>query len=152
MPRNLNEIVRSWIRLLNCSDLEGEVEQHITIMPNPAARRGSIANYAFPELHPKVNRKYKFAYFSFTSVPHLLSHRENVRTSKFWQKSKEKNQTIFRIFTKVIQGFNLEQKISYLCNFKGVFKRLSWVPKRKWQKSLAGTGKTQRKYLGRNVL
>jgi hypothetical protein len=45
--------------LLNCSDLEGEVEQHITIMPNPAARRGSIANYAFPELHPKVNRKYE---------------------------------------------------------------------------------------------
>ena len=32
-----------------------EVEQHITIMPNPAARRGSMANYAFPELHPKVN-------------------------------------------------------------------------------------------------
>jgi hypothetical protein len=35
-------------------------------MPNPAARRGSIANYAFPELHPKVNRKYKYAYFSFS--------------------------------------------------------------------------------------
>ena len=24
-------------------------------------------------------------------VPHMLSHCENVRTSKFWQKSKEKN-------------------------------------------------------------
>jgi hypothetical protein len=52
--------------VLHCSDLEGEVEQHITIMPNPAARRGSIANYAFPELHPKVNRKYEYAFFSFS--------------------------------------------------------------------------------------
>jgi hypothetical protein len=52
--------------VLHCSDLEGEVEQHITIMPNPAARRGSIANYAFPELHPKVNRKYKYASFSYS--------------------------------------------------------------------------------------
>jgi hypothetical protein len=38
-------------------------------MPNPAARRGSIANYAFPELHPKVNRKYKYAYFSLAFKP-----------------------------------------------------------------------------------
>ncbi len=29
-------------------------------------------------------------------VPRLLSYRENVRTSKFWQKSKEKNRIFFR--------------------------------------------------------
>ncbi len=28
-------------------------------------------------------------------VPRMLSHRENVQTSKFWQKSKEKNQIFF---------------------------------------------------------
>ena len=29
-------------------------------------------------------------------VPRMLSHRENVRSSEFWQKSKEKNQKKFR--------------------------------------------------------
>ena len=34
-----------------------DIEQHITIVPNPRAkRRGSMADYAFPELHSK-NRK-----------------------------------------------------------------------------------------------
>jgi hypothetical protein len=33
-------------------------------------------------------------------VPRMLSHRGNVRTSKFWRKSKEKKQKIFRKFTK----------------------------------------------------
>ncbi len=32
----------------------------------------------------------------------MLSHRENVRTSKFWQKAKEKNQQIFQKLTKGI--------------------------------------------------
>jgi hypothetical protein len=32
----------------------------------------------------------------------LLSHRENVRTSKFWRKSKEKKRIFFRNFTKGI--------------------------------------------------
>jgi hypothetical protein len=35
-------------------------------------------------------------------VPHMLSHRGNVRTSKFWQKSKEKKQKNFLKFTKGI--------------------------------------------------
>jgi hypothetical protein len=35
-------------------------------------------------------------------VPHMLSHRGNVRTSKFWQKSKEKKRNFFRKFTKGI--------------------------------------------------
>lgn len=31
-----------------------EYEQHITIVPNPRAkRRGSMMDYAFPELHPR---------------------------------------------------------------------------------------------------
>ncbi len=47
-------------------------------------------------------------------VSHMLSHRENVRTSKFWRKSKEKKQIFFRKFTKGIQGFDLSQKNSKL--------------------------------------
>jgi hypothetical protein len=35
-------------------------------------------------------------------VPRMLSHRRNVRTSKFWRKSKEKKQIFFRKFTKGI--------------------------------------------------
>ncbi len=35
-------------------------------------------------------------------VPRMLSHHENVRTSKFWQKSKEKYRNFFRKFTKGI--------------------------------------------------
>jgi hypothetical protein len=35
-------------------------------------------------------------------VPRMLSHRGNVRTSKFWRKSKEKKRIFFRKFTKVI--------------------------------------------------
>jgi hypothetical protein len=35
-------------------------------------------------------------------VPRMLSHRGNVRTSKFWRKSKEKKQNFFRKFTKGI--------------------------------------------------
>jgi hypothetical protein len=33
---------------------EGDIEQRITIVPNPRAkRRGSMASYAFPELHSR---------------------------------------------------------------------------------------------------
>jgi hypothetical protein len=40
----------------------------------------------------------------------MLCHRGNVRTSKFWRKSKEKKQKNFRKFTKGIYGFDLGQK------------------------------------------
>ncbi len=42
----------------------------------------------------------------------MLSHRENVRTSKFWQKSKEKKRNFFQKFTKGIKGFDLGEKNS----------------------------------------
>ncbi len=49
----------------------------------------------------------------------MLSHRVNVRTSKFWRKSKEKRRNVFRKFTKGIQGFDLGQqkksKLSHAC-------------------------------------
>ncbi len=35
-------------------------------------------------------------------VPRMLSHRENVRTSKFWRKSNEEKRNFFRKFTKGI--------------------------------------------------
>ncbi len=44
----------------------------------------------------------------------MLGHRENVRTSKFWRKSKGKMQKKFRKFTKGIQGFDLGKKIQQL--------------------------------------
>ncbi len=43
-------------------------------------------------------------------VPRMLSHRGNVRTSKFWRKSKEKKRNFFRKFTKSRKGFDLGQK------------------------------------------
>jgi hypothetical protein len=41
--------------------------------------------------------KKKFFWISLQKnlVPRMLSHRENVRTSKFWRKSKEKKQICF---------------------------------------------------------
>jgi hypothetical protein len=43
-------------------------------------------------------------------VPRMLSHRGNVRTSKFWRKSKEKKRIFFRKFTKGIEGFDLGEE------------------------------------------
>jgi hypothetical protein len=48
-----------------------------------------------PSNRTKVKIKKKFG-------SPMLSHRGNVRTSKFWRKSKEKNQIFFRKFTKGI--------------------------------------------------
>jgi hypothetical protein len=52
----------------------------------------------------------------------MLSHRGNVRTSKFWRKLKEKKQIFIRKFSKGISGFDLGKKkfkiISCLCTFK----------------------------------
>ncbi len=51
-----------------------------------------------------------------------ISHRGNVRKSKFWRKSKEKKRNFFRKFTKGIKEFDLGKKkiqiISCLCTFK----------------------------------
>ncbi len=55
-------------------------------------------------------------------VPHMLSHCENVRTSKFWQKSKEKNPIFFnrpRAYKVLIFSSSKKiQIISCLCTFK----------------------------------
>ncbi len=40
----------------------------------------------------------------------MPSHLENVRTSKFWQKSEENNRMFFRQLTTVIGGFDLGQE------------------------------------------
>ncbi len=40
----------------------------------------------------------------------MLSHRENVWTSKFWRKSKVEKRNFFRKFTKGIKGFDLGQQ------------------------------------------
>ncbi len=55
--------------------------------------------------------------------PRMLSQRENVRTSKFWRKSKEKNRNFFgKLSQGIKKGFDLGQKkfkiISCLCTFK----------------------------------
>jgi hypothetical protein len=48
--------------------------------------------------------KKKFFWISLQKnlFPRMLSHRGNVRTSKFWRKSKEKKRNFFRKFTKGI--------------------------------------------------
>ncbi len=51
-------------------------------------------------------------------VPRMLRHRGNVRTSKFWQKSKEKKRNFFQKFTKGIKGYDLgkkKSKLSHAC-------------------------------------
>jgi hypothetical protein len=51
----------------------------------------------------KTLKKNFFGYLSKKNlVPRMLSHRGNVRKSKFWRKSKEKKRICFRKFTKGI--------------------------------------------------
>ena len=51
----------------------------------------------------KILKKKKFLDISQKNVvPRMLSHRVNVRTSKFWRKSKETKRNFFRKFTKGI--------------------------------------------------
>ncbi len=65
--------------------------------------------------------KKKFFWISIKKnlVPRMLSHRGNVRTSKFWRKSKEKKRNFFRKFMKGILGFDLGKKknsnLSHAC-------------------------------------
>ncbi len=65
-------------------------------------------NFEKPFTNPsngtKVNFWEKIFWISLQKnlVPHMLSHRENVQTSKFWRKSKEKQRNVFRKFTKGI--------------------------------------------------
>jgi hypothetical protein len=50
----------------------------------------------------KVNflrKKFFWVSLQKNLVPRMLSHRENVRTSKFWRKSKDKKRNFFRKFT-----------------------------------------------------
>jgi hypothetical protein len=49
-----------------------------------------------------LNKKIFWLAHQKNLVPRMLSHRGNVRTSKFWQKSKEKKRNFFLKFTKGI--------------------------------------------------
>jgi hypothetical protein len=50
----------------------------------------------------KIKKKNFWISLKKNLVPRMLSHRGNVRTSKFWRKSKEKKRNFFRKFTKGI--------------------------------------------------
>ena len=54
-----------------------DIEQHITIIPNPRAkRRGSMADHAFPELHgSRAGKKARVHIVCFTFTHHLTSDR-----------------------------------------------------------------------------
>ncbi len=58
-------------------------------------------NFEKPSRNPsnrtkvKILKKKFFGYLSKNLVPRMLSHRGNVRTSKFWRKSKEKKRNFF---------------------------------------------------------
>jgi len=69
-----------------------------------------------PSNRTQKNIKKNFFWISLPKnlVPHMLSHRGNVQTSKFWRQSKEKKRIYFRKFTKGIQGFDLVKKNSKL--------------------------------------
>ena len=61
------------------------------------------SRYPFYRTIVKILEK-KFFWISLKKnlVPRMLSHRVNVRTLKFWRKSKETKQIFFRKFTKGI--------------------------------------------------
>jgi hypothetical protein len=65
-------------------------------------------NFQKPSTKPSNRTKLKFEKKIFWIahqkylVPRMLSHRGNVRTSKFWRKSKGKKRNFFRKFTKGI--------------------------------------------------
>ncbi len=66
-------------------------------------------NFEKPFRNPSNRNKVNFLkqnFFGYLTkkilVPRMLSHRENVRTSKFRRKSKEKKRNFFRKFTKGI--------------------------------------------------
>ncbi len=98
---------------------------------------------------PKWRFKKKF--FGYLSkknlVPRMLSHRGNVRTSKFWRKSKEKKRNFFRKFTKGIWGFYLGQK-----KFKITVPHACVPFKWKFQMNLHYTQKITKRYLQCKVL
>jgi hypothetical protein len=66
-------------------------------------------NFEKPPRNPSNRTKvkiFKQKFFGYLSkkiwFPDMLSHCGNVRTSKFWQKSKEKKRNFFQKFTKGI--------------------------------------------------
>jgi hypothetical protein len=63
-------------------------------------------NFEKPFKNPSNRTKVNFLEKKFlghlTKKPRMLSHRENVRTSKFWRKSKDKKRNFFQKFTKGI--------------------------------------------------
>ncbi len=70
-----------------------------------------------------ILKKKNFGYLSKKYlVPRMLSHRENVQTSKFWRKSKEKKQIFFENLPREYKELILVKKkfkiISCLCTFK----------------------------------
>jgi hypothetical protein len=66
-------------------------------------------NFEKPSMNPSNRTKVKILKKKFfwiplkkNLVPRMLSHRGNVRSSKFWRKSKEKKRNFFRKLTKGI--------------------------------------------------
>jgi hypothetical protein len=63
-------------------------------------------NFQKPSRNPSIRTKVKILKKKHFWIAHqkslvlrMLSHRRNVRTSKFWRKSKEKKQQFLRKFT-----------------------------------------------------
>jgi hypothetical protein len=71
-------------------------------------------NLEKPSRNPSYSTKVKILkkiFFGYLSKKiWFRGHRVNVRTSKFWRKSKETQRNFFRKFTKGIKGFDLGQK------------------------------------------
>jgi len=64
-------------------------------------------NFEKPFMNPSKSELFEEEKIFWMSLqknlfPRMLSHRENVRTSKFWRKSKETKRNFFQKFTKGI--------------------------------------------------
>ncbi len=90
-----DEIVSPYARPVNSitfvKDLKGLIKIQVSTRNNQ--------NFENPpkkqSISTKMNIK-KLDTSQQTLVPRMLSHRENVRTSKFWQKTKERNRIFFK--------------------------------------------------------
>ncbi len=120
VPRMLSV---QWNRFLVCSVCDKNVSTyaqhaHAIIFENYSKYQIKMQiltinnrNFGKPSRNPSYRTKVKVLRENLFLIAHqknliffppMLSHRENVRTSKFWQKSKEKNRNLFRQLTKGI--------------------------------------------------
>ncbi len=99
-----DKIVSTYAQHAHAIIFENYSKSQIKMQISTKKNRNFEKPFRNPSNRTTVNFLKKIFWISLQKnlVPHMLSHRENVRTSKFWRKSKEKKQKKFRKFTKGI--------------------------------------------------